>query len=68
MSDTENHLIEQLPKTVKKRFIALCEPFELVLSAELTVSGKQLTHAYFPRTGFISLVVDVDTHPPLEVG
>lgn len=68
METTENHLIELLPKTVRKRFVALCEPFDLVLSAELTVRGQELTHAYFPRTGFISLVIDIDTHPPLEVG
>jgi CRP-like cAMP-binding protein len=68
MSDIENHLIELLPKGVKKHFIALCEPFELVLSSELIESGKQLTHAYFPRSGFISLVVNIDSHPPLEVG
>lgn len=68
MSDTENHLIELLPMAVQKTFIALCEPFDLVLSTELIERGQQLTHAYFPRTGFISLVVDVDSHPPLEVG
>ena len=68
MSDIENHLIELLPKAEKARFIALCEPFDLVLSTDLIESGKQLTHAYFPRTGFISLVVDIDSHPPLEVG
>ena len=68
MSEIENHLIESLPKTVKKHFIALCEPFELVLSTDLIESGKQLTHAYFPRSGFISLVVNIDSHPPLEVG
>ena len=65
---TENDLIERLPKTVRKRFLALCEPFELVLSAELSVRGTELSHAYFPRTGFISLVIDIDSHPPLEVG
>ncbi|MDP2019098.1 Crp/Fnr family transcriptional regulator [Hydrogenophaga sp.] len=68
MQNTENHLIELLPKAAGKRFLSMCEPFDLVLSAELSVRGKQLTHAYFPRTGFISLVVDIDTHPPLEVG
>ncbi|WP_332751898.1 Crp/Fnr family transcriptional regulator [Hydrogenophaga sp.] len=68
MQNTENHLIELLPKTVRKRFLALCEPFELVLSAELSVRGTQLSHAYFPRSGFISLVIDIDSHPPLEVG
>ncbi|MBT9462407.1 Crp/Fnr family transcriptional regulator [Hydrogenophaga sp.] len=68
MNSSENHLIELLPKPVRKRFLALCEPFELVLSAELSVRGAQLSHAYFPRSGFISLVIDIDSHPPLEVG
>ena len=68
MKTTENLLIEGLPKGVAKRFLALCEPFELVLSAELSVRGAQLSHAYFPRTGFISMVVDIESHPPLEVG
>lgn len=68
MKSTENQLIQRLPKTVRKRFLALCEPFDLVLSAELSVRGALLTHAYFPITGFISLVIDIDTHPPLEVG
>ncbi|KRC00504.1 Crp/Fnr family transcriptional regulator [Hydrogenophaga sp. Root209] len=68
MKTTENDLIARLPKAVRKRFLALCEPFELVLSAELGVRGKELSHAYFPRSGFISLVIDIDSHPPLEVG
>ena len=68
MQDIENDLIERLPKAARKRFLALCEPFQLVLSAELSVRGQQLTHAYFPGSGFISLVIDIDSHPPLEVG
>jgi CRP-like cAMP-binding protein len=68
MADAENHLIQQLPKTVRQRFLDLCEPFDLVLSAELSERDKTLSHAYFPRQGFISLVIDVDSHPPLEVG
>ena len=68
MKSTENLLIEGLPKGIAKRFLALCEPFELVLSTELSVRGTQLSHAYFPRSGFISLVIDIDSHPPLEVG
>ena len=68
MHHTNNHLIDSLPKTVQKRFLARCEPFELVLSTELSARGALLTHAYFPITGFISLVIDIDSHPPLEVG
>ncbi|WP_291010591.1 Crp/Fnr family transcriptional regulator [Hydrogenophaga sp.] len=68
MAQAENLLIQQLPKVARKRLLDQCEPFELVLSTELSVRGQPLSHAYFPRTGFISLVVDVDTHPALEVG
>lgn len=68
MPNTDNHLIERLPHGVQKRFLARCEPFELRQSAELSERGMPLSHAYFPNTGFISLVVDVDSYPPLEVG
>jgi len=68
MEKTENLLIRQLPKTVRRAFLEQCEPFELVLSAELGERGKALGHAYFPLEGFITLVIDVDSHPMLEVG
>ncbi len=68
MHSTENHLIERLPNGVQKRFLSRCEPYELTLSAELSTRGAEITHAYFPNTGVISLVIDVDSHPPMEVG
>ncbi len=68
MPNIQNHLVERLSTAVQKRFLARCEPFELLLSAELSTRGELLTHAYFPITGFISLVIDIDSHPPLEVG
>lgn len=68
MTIAENHLIQQLPAAVRRRFLLRCEPFDLLLSAELSARDHTLTHAYFPRSGFISLVIDVDSHPPLEVG
>lgn len=40
----------------------------MVLAAELSERETTLTHAYFPRDGFISLVIDVESHPQLEVG
>lgn len=48
--------------------LALCEPFEMKLSSELSTRGQPLSHAYFPLTGFVSLVVEVDSYPGLEVG
>lgn len=68
MSDCGNHLIARLPKGVQKRFLERCEPFGLVLSAELGARSALLSHAYFPVTGFISLVIDIESHPPLEAG
>ncbi len=68
MAQSENFLIEQLPEAARMRLLDRCTPFELVLSTELSVRGQPLSHAYFPRSGFISLVIDVDTHPALEVG
>lgn len=68
MASTENQLIERLPQAARKRLLDQCEPFELTLSAELSAPGTPLSHAYFPREGFVSLVVGVDSHPSLEVG
>lgn len=68
MSPIENHLIQQLPAEVRHRFLKRCESFDLQLSTELSVRGQPLTHACFPRSGFISLVIDVDSYPALEVG
>lgn len=63
-----NLLIQRLPSAPRARLLTLCEPFEMRLSAELSVRDQPLTHAYFPLEGFVSLVIDVDTYPALEVG
>ena len=68
MALAQNLLIQRLPPLERERFLALCEPFELTLSAELSARGLPLSHAYFPLTGFVSLVVEVDSYPGLEVG
>lgn len=68
MPNTGNQLIERLPSGVQRRFLARCEPVELLLADELSARGAPLTHAYFPNTALISLVIDVDTRSPLEVG
>ncbi|QCB45569.1 Crp/Fnr family transcriptional regulator [Hydrogenophaga sp. PAMC20947] len=68
MPQAENDLIQQLPQAARKRLLDQCEPFDLELSAELSVRGQPLSHAHFPLEGFISLVIDVDDYPALEVG
>lgn len=68
MHRPENTLLQQLSPAARQQLLDHCEPFELVLSAELSVRGQPLEHAHFPVEGFLSLVIDVDSHPPLEVG
>ncbi len=68
MQCTDPTLLQQLPELAREQLLKHCEPFELVLSAELSTRGQPLAHAHFPTEGFLSLVVDVDSHPPLEVG
>jgi CRP-like cAMP-binding protein len=68
MPRPENALLHKLPPAARQQLLDHCEPFELVLSAELSVRGKPLQHAHFPIEGFLSLVIDVGSHPPLEVG
>lgn len=68
MPRPENALLHKLSPAARQQFLDHCEPFELVLSAELSVRGQPLLHAHFPIEGFLSLVIDVDSHPPLEVG
>ena len=68
MPSQENQIIERLSPATRERLLGLCEPFELQLSAPLGERGQALRHAYFPRHGFISLVIDLDDYPTLEVG
>lgn len=68
MHRPQNDLIRRLPPAARQQLLNHCELHELVLSAELSARGKPLKYAHFPLEGFLSLVIDVDSHPPLEVG
>jgi CRP-like cAMP-binding protein len=68
MASASNLLINQLPKIDRVHLLERCERFELSLSEELSVRGQPLSHAHFPLAGFVSLVIDVDSYPALEVG
>ena len=63
-----NRLIEGLPRKDRNRILERCEPVDLVLGTVLCEPDLPLPYAYFPLTGFISLVETVDNHPPLEMG
>jgi len=64
----ENRLIEGLPNKERRRVLAHGEPVNLTAGAILCEPHQRYRHAYFPLTGFISLVATVSGHQPLEMG
>jgi len=66
--DFQNHLIAALPSHERKALLAACELVPLTLGEVLCEAASTLRHAYFPQSGFISLVVTLDGKPSLEVG
>ena len=68
MPKDSNHLIELLPRRQRLSLLARCEHADLVLASVLSEAGQPTRHAYFPVTGFISLVALGKGHPGLEVG
>ena len=68
MAIAENHLIESLPRTERRRLLAICKRIELVRGEVLGHHGSSTRNVYFPTEGFISLVTPLDGKPVLEVG
>lgn len=68
MAQTHNTLIRLLPPVARTQLLARCEPVSLAVSQVLSDGLEPLSHAYFPMTGFVSLTVQVDAHPGIEVG
>jgi CRP-like cAMP-binding protein len=63
-----NHLIEGLPSKGRELFLQRCETVHLEFGNVLCEHGQKFRHVYFPLTGFISLVTEINSHPPLELG
>lgn len=68
MPAAQNHIVELLPRVDRQRRLATCEPVDLVLGDVLCERGDAVRHVYFPVDGFISLLMQTDQHPSLEVG
>ncbi|MDY0747540.1 Crp/Fnr family transcriptional regulator [Paucibacter sp. R3-3] len=67
MPPNKNYLIELLPSADRQRLLAACEQVELRRSLALYVPGQSIGHAYFPIDGAISLLTQLDGHPPMQV-
>ncbi len=64
----QNLIIERLPRTDRQRLLGACEPARLARDEVLARQGRPLRHLYFPVDSAISLTVQTDAHPGLEVG
>jgi CRP-like cAMP-binding protein len=65
---TANRLLAALPRKDRQRFLAACEPVDLVFAQVLAEAGERIRRVYFPTESFISLVTPIDGGPSLEVG
>ena len=62
-----NVLLDGLPIKERSTIIKLCEMVEHDFGDVLHEQGKAIRYAYFPLSGFISLVAIMDDHQPLEM-
>jgi len=62
-----NRLLHALPPDEQKRVQENCEAVVLEPGDVLCEYGKNSLHVYFPTSGLISLVVNIDEEAPLEV-
>lgn len=63
-----NVLLDLLPGRQRKHLLGSFELVESAFGQVLCKADEAFTHVYFPVTAFISLVIGVDRHPPLELG
>lgn len=63
-----NQLIARLPDRQRQQVLDRSELVELAFGDVLCVPGRALTHAYFPITATVSLLVTVSRHPVLVLG
>lgn len=64
----KNAIIETLPNKEARRFKALCYRTTLSQGDVLCEPDQDLQAVYFPTSGVISLAMNVDDHPRLELG
>jgi CRP-like cAMP-binding protein len=64
---THNRLLDGLPKQLRTHLVKACELVTFDFGNTLCEADRPFEYAYFPVTGFISLVSVVKNHKPLEM-
>ena len=63
-----NRLLDALPRTEYRELLPELEQFPLIFGELIYRPGAVVRHVYFPTSGIISLLADVDDGGTLEVG
>jgi CRP-like cAMP-binding protein len=63
----QNRLLAALPREDHSRLVERLEPIPLEFKQPLHEPGVPIEHVYFPTSGIVSLVVDVEGDGPIEV-
>lgn len=63
----DNLLIERLPERQRQRLMSICQRVDLRFGEILCKPDLPYQSVYFPCSGFVSLMVTVSGHPPLEM-
>ena len=68
MTPGHNQLVDALPAFERRQLVNVAEPFPLEMHAEIFAPGASTLYALFPVRGLLSMVVQLDDAPGLEVG
>lgn len=63
-----NLLINSLPSTVRNKLLSRCTLVNWEFGQTVCEARQIYEHVYFPLSGFVSLLTEIDKHPALEMG